>query len=300
MTYREKNMRSKFLKVALFLVVFLASVSIAKENIAIMEITGTVSKSEAGILTDKALNLFANSGKYKVIERSMMAEILKEQEFQQTGCTSSECAVQVGQILGVENIVFGSVGKLGSIYSISLRLISVGTGEIVKTASFDLKGSIEDVLVKGIKNVVDQLIDVDDNESDNVKSDEKVKKEPKEKIVLSPEEAYNKRVRTKKIWMFLNAGGGVVSAGASAYFFATMNSEKEKYDKMTSGDFEAKWRKVENSRNFTIISASTAACFTTAAIVLAVVKIETPGGKTLALMPGFNGSEASLTFNLNF
>ncbi len=291
----------RYMRLIVFKILLFSTLVAAKENIAIMEISGTISKSESVILTDKALNLFANSGKYKVIERSMMAEILKEQEFQQTGCTSSECAVQVGQILGVEKIVFGSVGKLGSMYSISLRLINVASGEVIKTASYDLKGNIEEVLVEGIKNVVDQLLE-DDNTINTEGDSDKSKKEKKEevKIVLSPEDAYAKRKRTKKIWTFLNAGGGVVSAGASVYFLVTMNSEKEEYDKMTTGDFEAKWGKVENSRNFSIISGSTAACFTTAAIVLAVLKIETPKGKKVSIQPFYNGTESALTINMDF
>lgn len=291
----------KKMKFVGFVILLFCNIVLAKENIAIMEITGTVSKSEAGIFTDKALNLFANSGKYKVIERSMMSEILKEQEFQQTGCTSSDCAVQVGQILGVEKIVFGSVGKLGSMYSISLRLINVATGEVIKTASHDLKGSIEDVLVEGIENVVDQLLDFDNSKTKEEKEDAiSKKKKDNVKVILSPEDAYEKRKRTKKIWTFLNAGGGVVSAGASVYFFVTMNSEKEEYDKMSTGNFEAKWSKVENSRNFAIVSGSTAACFSTAAIVLAILKIETPKGNNISLQPFYNGSESALTVNVNF
>ena len=39
----------------------------------------------------------------KVIEREMMEEIIKEQGFQQSGCSTDECMVEVGKLIGVEN-----------------------------------------------------------------------------------------------------------------------------------------------------------------------------------------------------
>ena len=35
----------------------------------------------------------------------MMEQILVEQGFQQSGCTTNECMVEVGKLIGVENIV---------------------------------------------------------------------------------------------------------------------------------------------------------------------------------------------------
>ena len=43
-----------------------------------------------------------------------MEDILKEQGFQQTGCTSDECVVEVGKIIGVQQMVGGSISKVGN------------------------------------------------------------------------------------------------------------------------------------------------------------------------------------------
>jgi len=60
---------------------------------------------------------------------------LKEQALQQTGCTSTECAVEVGKILNVQQTIVGTVGKVGDKYLINVRLVDVETAELIGTAS---------------------------------------------------------------------------------------------------------------------------------------------------------------------
>jgi hypothetical protein len=75
-----------------------------------------------------------------------MESILQEQGFQLSGCTSTECAVEAGKLLGVEKMVTGSVGKIGDLYNINIRLFDVGTGQIENTVSHKHEGSVEDLL----------------------------------------------------------------------------------------------------------------------------------------------------------
>jgi hypothetical protein len=128
-----------------------------KTNIAVLDLEGSLSTSELLTLTSKLTVELMNTGRYTVIERSQMQEILKEQGFQQTGCTNTECAVQMGQLLGVQMMVAGNIGKIGSMFSIGLRTIDVETGKIEKNISVDFKGSIEDVLISGIRKAVSSL-----------------------------------------------------------------------------------------------------------------------------------------------
>lgn len=115
-------------------------------------------KSDASIISDKLRNVLFGSGKFLVLERSQMEEILKEQGFQQTGCIDQSCAVEIGQLLGVGYIVAGSIGKLGKTYLMSIRLIDVSTGKIVISEDMDCKCSIEDVLNDLTVNVANKVI----------------------------------------------------------------------------------------------------------------------------------------------
>lgn len=141
---------------------FLACTLNAQENIAVMELDPDgVTPSEAKTLTNKLRGELLATGKFTVIERGQMDEVLKEQGFQQTGCTSQECVVQVGQLLGVKSIVAGSIGKVGKIYVISLRLIDVAKGNILKNPDEETEGDLADVLRVGIHNVARKMADLE-------------------------------------------------------------------------------------------------------------------------------------------
>ena len=123
-----------------------------------------VTEAKAKTLTDKLRGELLKTGKYKVIERTQMEQVLKEQGFQQTGCTSAECAVEMGQLLGVKNIITGSIGKVGQTFLISARIIDVGTGEISKIVDEDMQGKIDGFLTKGMKQVAQKLAGESDQE----------------------------------------------------------------------------------------------------------------------------------------
>jgi len=130
-----------------------------KVNIAVLDLEAiSVTPNEARTLTNKLRGELVRTGKFQVIERSQMEEILNEQGFQQTGmCNTDECYVQAGKLLGVEQLMGGSIGKVGSIYLISIRLIEVETGIIIKIVDEEIEGSIDEVLKTGIRNVVKKM-----------------------------------------------------------------------------------------------------------------------------------------------
>jgi TolB-like protein len=128
-------------------------------TIAVLDFDGDgVSQSETRTLTNRLRDEIFNTGIYIVLERGNMDEVLKEQGFQQTGCVTSECVVEVGNMLGVQQMIGGSIGKVGSIYTVSARVIDVQTGEVLKSANYDHIGDIGQLLIKGMKEVVNQLI----------------------------------------------------------------------------------------------------------------------------------------------
>ena len=75
-----------------------------------------------------------------------MMAILQEQDFQMSGCTSDEFAVEVGQLLGAELMLAGTIGQIGQTYTIDVRIIDVESGSITRTANYDVRGTIDDVL----------------------------------------------------------------------------------------------------------------------------------------------------------
>ena len=83
-----------------------------KETAAVLDFDGYgISKMEAITLTQRLASNLVQTDAYIIVERGMMQDILKEQGFQQTGCTSAECAVEVGAMLGVQKMISGSFGN---------------------------------------------------------------------------------------------------------------------------------------------------------------------------------------------
>ena len=96
-----------------------------------------------------------------------MDKILKEQKFQHSGCTDSECAVEIGQLLNTDYIVIGSVSKFGNTWLLDARLINVGQGNVLISAEFTKEGKIDVLLTSGISSIALQLSDRDYIEQDN-------------------------------------------------------------------------------------------------------------------------------------
>jgi curli biogenesis system outer membrane secretion channel CsgG len=116
-----------------------------------------VTQSDAAVISEQLRYQLYHLGSFTVLERNQMENILKEQGFQQTGCTSEQCAIEMGQLLGVKQIITGSIGKVGSYSILNVRFIDVATGKIVFNESEQIKGSIEEVLDKSLKNIVDKI-----------------------------------------------------------------------------------------------------------------------------------------------
>ncbi|MBA7598529.1 hypothetical protein ES703_05547 [subsurface metagenome] len=128
-------------------------------NIAVMDLDAfAISAPEALALTNRLRVELFNTGRFVILERGGMQDILKEQGFQETGCTTTDCLVEVGQLLNVQHMVAGSVSKVGDVYSIEVRIIDVGTGEIMAAAVEDITGSLGDLLTRGIRNAALKLV----------------------------------------------------------------------------------------------------------------------------------------------
>jgi len=127
-------------------------------TVAVLDFIGKgVSAEEASVLTDKLRGELVNSGTVQVIERGAMDEILREQGFQQSGCTSNECIVEVGQLIGVRFMVAGSIGKIEKTFLLSVRLINVATSRIEKNVQREITGTLTDVLKDAIAEVAAEL-----------------------------------------------------------------------------------------------------------------------------------------------
>lgn len=145
------------------------SIPMARETIALADLNAQgIDVSASSIISDRLRNDLFETGLFTVVERSQMDQILKEQGFQQSGCTSDACAVEVGQLLGVQYIIVGSVGKLGKTYTVNVRLIDVKTGMIIRSAAKDCRCEIDDLLKRTVPEIAKQLSSVVEQQTKHV------------------------------------------------------------------------------------------------------------------------------------
>jgi len=150
----------KHLAILLIFFHILPSIPFAQQvqSIAVIEFEGLgISQAEAKALTNELEIYLSNLGVYRIIERGEMENILQEQGLQQTGCIASECAVEIGKMVGAQLLVSGSVSKVGSIFSVTAKILNVETGELVKSASYKVRGQIDNVLTEGMADIASQL-----------------------------------------------------------------------------------------------------------------------------------------------
>lgn len=126
-----------------------AELASGKYTVAILDFEGRgISQLESATLTDRLSSELGNTDAVILVERGQMTEILDEQGFQQSGCTSDECAAEVGALLGVQNMISGAFGKLGNTYTIDAKMFSVETGATINTVSKSYKGEIDGLITE--------------------------------------------------------------------------------------------------------------------------------------------------------
>ena len=120
-----------------------------KTTVAVLEFEGRgINQMESATLTDRLQSEMVNTNAIIMVERNQMEEILNEQGFQQSGCTSAECAAEVGALLGVQNMVSGSFGLLGNTYTIDAKMFEVATGAASKTKNATYTGPVDGLITE--------------------------------------------------------------------------------------------------------------------------------------------------------
>ncbi len=114
-----------------------------------------VSASDAAVICDLFRSEMVQAGRFSVVEKANMEKILNEQAFQQTGCTTQECAVKLGKILNVRYLAVGSFGKLLDQYVLSVRVVDVETARVAHSDSE--QGRDVEEIRKGISSIARRL-----------------------------------------------------------------------------------------------------------------------------------------------
>jgi hypothetical protein len=149
--------------VSVFLMVVLsaaAPVQAGKSRLAVLDLKDKgVGPDVASLLTSVASNRLSEIGIFQVISREDIKNMLSHQQDQiLLGCAEEDCLVKIGGALGAENLVAGTVGKVGDKYVISLQLIDVRASKVVKRVEREFAGS-RDKLLEETRNAAYRVVE---------------------------------------------------------------------------------------------------------------------------------------------
>jgi len=149
---------------------------------AVMELEAKegVSAGMVSTVSDYLRTQLVNTNKFSIVTRENMESILKEQNFQQSGCTSQECIVELGQLLGVRKMFTGSIGKVGGIYLLNVKIVNVESGKIEKAEAEE--ASSEENLLPAVRNLAQKIAGLAAQPATKEQKVEEIKKKLMEKM----------------------------------------------------------------------------------------------------------------------
>jgi len=137
---------------AILTIVVCSSFIIAQESkpsVAVLDFEARgIAVYEAETLTERLRSEISNTNAVRLTDRKLLEKILEEQGLQQSGCTTDECAAEVGQLLGAQFIISGAIGKLGDSYTIDAKMVSVTTGAAERAKTVTYEGEVSELIVE--------------------------------------------------------------------------------------------------------------------------------------------------------
>lgn len=131
---------------SLFLSIFLAGLGFlyAQPKVAVLDavIDKKMDQSISVAVTEKVIERLVVSGRYTVLDRTNVAQVLKEREFQVSGMVSDAEITEAGRYLGADFVVAINVQQVADTYFITAKMIAVKTGVIANQTSAEGEGKL--------------------------------------------------------------------------------------------------------------------------------------------------------------
>jgi TolB-like protein len=225
-----------------------------RPNVAVLTFRGdkSVTPEQLEFITGKFATRLLETKGFTLLERSKIDYILQEQGFQQSGtCSGGDCQVQIGQLLGVDHIVSGTMVRFGSEFALRVDYVDVASGQVQYSTDISVEGELQDVYKdlsqKAAQSLYEKVYGTQEASSsvgahlDAGLSDVKYKPW-----------SWNKKMALAIL------GGGVLGVGSGAYFDASGKSYLRDYDEAWSNEdyatSQAAYDNMKDAENYRNIS----------------------------------------------
>jgi TolB-like protein len=104
------------------------------------------------------LNELRQNGALRIVERRELTRLLDELALNDAGAVDPSTAAEAGKLVGARYMVFGSITDLFGEVVLTVRIVSVETGELIRsTTARDQREKFYDVLVSAAAQITDEL-----------------------------------------------------------------------------------------------------------------------------------------------
>ncbi|MEW5850363.1 MAG: hypothetical protein AB2A00_16375 [Myxococcota bacterium] len=114
----------------------------------------------ADLLTDNLIKHIRESNRFSrvVSAKEVQATLNFEMQKQLLQCTDTSCMAEVAASLGVDFLITGTLGRVGSFWLLNISLVSVRTGQNAGSVSESIPAVSEDTLLLAMPGVVGKLL----------------------------------------------------------------------------------------------------------------------------------------------
>jgi TolB-like protein len=229
------------LAVLLFVLALPAAASAAaRVKVAVTEVKSVqgVAVGTATILSDIVVSEVARHG-YDVISQSDISAMIGfEKQKKMLGCDETSCLAEIGGALGVDYLITGQVGQIGTRYRISLLVVDSRKARVIGRAA-NFCDQNEDALARAAEATVGQLItSIRAGESNQLAPPVAAGRSPATAPAPSPARdasagqataSLGGRHMTTGTWIALGTSGALVIGGSLAVIGA-----RNKYDSLSA------------------------------------------------------------------
>ncbi len=150
-----------------FILIALIPNLFAQSSLAILPFNSSgISTEEARQISAKFRAEFTNLRKYNVLDHQTMETLLADQGFDLNDpCRNNYCALTLGQLLSVDNVILGNIGKIDKTYAIDAKIINISSGSVLKDISTRHTVKPEVLFKKIIPELVKELVNTTNTSS---------------------------------------------------------------------------------------------------------------------------------------
>jgi TolB-like protein len=115
------------------------------------------SRQESNIIADLLSTDLKKLNRFELYNRSNLEQIFQEHKMQLEGCTSNECIIKAGEVLGVPYIITGSIIKFEDSITILAKLLDVQTAKEISSSKKNYE-SYEKIVNEGLSKTAHEIV----------------------------------------------------------------------------------------------------------------------------------------------